>query len=155
MHQSVDPDDIAAANEWLRKTFMEGKPGLMDLLDQAYHSPGPNDSKSTWTVPPGEGGPHRGYIDLMAYVRLAQVRFDCAYAPQHPAYAVLMNPEDKLMVQQEAAESMGVNLFVEPDKAPNMYCGLIMQPAHFIERGHYMIICKEDYDKLNVPENIS
>lgn len=162
MHQPVDPDDADGGpepipeylkdyvNEWLKKTFMEGKSDLQSFLDQAYL----NNSRTTWSVSPGVGGPHEGYTELMAYVRLAMKRFDAVHAPEHPAYAVLLNPEDKLMVQYEAAQTLGINLFVEPERAANTYYGLIMHPAMFVERGHYMIICEEDYHKLSVPENL-
>jgi len=63
-------------------------------------------------------------------------------------YAVLMHPEDKLRLEQEYSEITGVNLFANPEEAPNMYAGMILQPVSFVEKHNFLIVCEEDYKAL-------
>lgn len=118
---------------------------LNSFLDQAYRTPRPS-RPVTPELPAANAEELLQNIDVGRHTFVAVSGTD--------PFAVLLNPMDKLDIQMWADECMDMHLWENPEEAPHLAYGMLMQPATWIESGMYQIVSKEDYDQMNRPGNI-
>ena len=74
------------------------------------------------------------------------------------AFAVLLNPMDKMRFEMTNAELSGQYLWEAIEEASEhetiTFEGKIVQAAQFVREGTYVVIGEEDYRELTRPENI-
>lgn len=118
---------------------------LMSFLNQAFLASRPANP----VIPES---PTANVEELLRDIEVGRQIF-VAINESHP-FAVLLNPVDKLDIQMWANERTPRDLWRNPEEAPHVAFGMLMQPAKWIESGMYEVISKEDYDALNRPENL-
>lgn len=118
---------------------------LNSFLDQAYPTPRPSNPVIP-EAPSASAEELLQNIEYGARVFISTNGFD--------PLAVLLNPMDKLEIQMWANERTEQDLWENPEDAPHVAFGMLMQPATWITKGMYQIVSKEDYDAMNRPENI-
>lgn len=124
---------------------------FMDFLDAAYKSTRQENGRRMPV-----GGPETPEFEpifLAKHIHKGIVQFG-----REEAFAILINPEDKFRLEMVNAELSGTYLADAIESAQEAesitFEGLILQAAHFIRAGTYVVVGEEDYREMTRPENI-
>lgn len=141
--EAFTKDDLDFLQDKHGEIRYEFEEDLNSFLDRAYRDATPG-------RPVGNRTPATSPTDLMLQMKQGIRQFERGdWDRSSPAFAVLINPVDKMGLQDAFAEATGTPITdLMGGQDTFKFEGCVVQAATFIDEGKYLVISRADYTKL-------